>query len=126
MFLTHFNEDENAYEVEIPNNCMLHLRTDSEVHMDYIHTITSDRRFVSGFVIDALAAYENTGLTPDEIKELQGDTLKKLKESNEILRKNNDEYFREYNKLLNENRKLKCILRDWLNQEDLDTLLEDK
>lgn len=126
MFLTHFNEDENAYEVEIPNNCMLHLRTDSEVHMDYNHTITSDRRFVSGFVIDALAAYENTGLTPDEIKELQGDTLKKLKESNEILRKNNDEYFAAHNKLLKENRKLKSILRDWLNQEDLDMLLEDK
>lgn len=126
MFLTHFNTDENAYEVEIPNNCMLYLRTDSEVHMDYNHTITSDRRFVSGFVIDALAAYENTGLTPDEIKELQGDTLKKLKESNEILRKNNDEYFAAYNKLLKENRKLKSILRDWLNQEDLDTLLEDK
>lgn len=126
MFLTHFNEDENAYEVEIPNNCMLHLRTDSEVHMDYNHTITSDRRFVSGFVIDALAAYENTGLTPDEIKELQGDTLKKLKESNEILRKNNDEYFAAHNNLLKENRKLKSILRDWLNQEDLDMLLEDK
>lgn len=126
MFLTHFNEDENVYEVEIPNNCMLHLRTDSEVYMDYNHTITSDRRFVSGFVIDALAAYENTGLTPDEIKELQGDTLKKLKESNEILRKNNDEYFVAHNNLLKENRKLKSILRDWLNQEDLDTLLEDK
>lgn len=122
MFLTHFNKDKNTYEVEIPNNCMLYLWTDSEVRMDYNHTITSDRRFISGFVVDALAEYENTGLTPDEIKELQGDTLKKLKESNEILRKNNDEYFREYNKLLNENRKLKCILRDWLNQEDLDTL----
>ena len=122
MFLTHFNKDKNTYEVEIPNNCMLYLWTDSEVRMDYDHTITSDRRFISGFVVDALAEYENTGLTPDEIKELQGDTLKKLKESNEILRKNNDEYFREYNKLLNENRKLKCILRDWLNQEDLDTL----
>ena len=126
MFLTHFNKDKNTYEVEIPNNCMLYVWTDSEVRMDYNHTITSDRRFISGFVVDALAEYENTGLTPDEIKELQGDTLKKLKESNEILRKNNDEYFRKYNKLLNENRKLKCILRDWLNQEDLDTLLEDK
>ena len=122
MFLTHFNKDKNTYEVEIPNNCMLYVWKDSEVRMDYNHTITSDRRFISGFVVDALAEYENTGLTPDEIKELQGDTLKKLKESNEILRKNNDEYFRKYNKLLNENRKLKCILRDWLNQEDLDTL----
>ena len=126
MFLTHFNEDKKTYEVEISNNCMLYVWTDSEVRMDYNHTITSDRRFISGFVVDALAEYENTGLTPDEIKELQGDTLKKLKESNEILRKNNDKYFREYNKLLNENRKLKCILRDWLNQEDLDTLLGDK
>lgn len=122
MFLTHFNKNKNTYEVEIPNNCMLYLRTDSEVRMDYNHPITFDRHFVSGFVIDALAEYENTGLTPDEIKELQGDTLKKLKESNEILRKNNDEYFKAYKKLLNENRKLKCILRDWLNQEDLDTL----
>lgn len=126
MFLTHFNKDKNTYEVEIYNNCMLYVWTDSEVRMDDNRTITSDRHFISGFVVDALAEYENTGLTPDEIKELQGDTLKKLKESNEILRKNNDEYFREYNKLLNENRKLKCILRDWLNQEDLDTLLEDK
>lgn len=126
MFLTHFNEDENKYEVEITNNDMLYIRTDSEVRMDYNHPITFDRHFVSGFVIDALAEYENTGLTPDEIKELQGDTLKKLKESNEILRKNNDEYFKAYKKLLNENRKLKCILRDWLNQEDLDMLLEDK
>lgn len=126
MFLTHFNKDKNTYEVEISNNCMLYVWTDSEVRMDCNRTITYDRHFISGFVVDALAEYENTGLTPDEIKELQGDTLKKLKESNEILRKNNDEYFREYNKLLNENRKLKCILRDWLNQEDLDTLLEDK
>lgn len=126
MFLTHFNKDKKTYEVEISNNCMLYVWTDSEVRMDDNRTITSDRHFISGFVVDALAEYENTGLTPDEIKELQGDTLKKLKESNEILRKNNDEYFREYKKLLNENRKLKCILRDWLNQEDLDTLLEDK
>ena len=118
MFLTHFNIDKNTYEVEIPNNCMLYVWTDSEVRMDYNRAITYDRHFISGFVVDALAEYENTGLTPDEIKELQ--------ESNEILQKNNNEYFREYNKLLNENRKLKCILRDWLNQEDLDTLLEDK
>lgn len=126
MFLTHFNKDKNTYEVEISNNCMLYVWTDSEVRMDDNRTITSDRHFISGFVVDALAEYENTGLTPDEIKELQGDTLKKLKESNEILRKNNDEYFKAYKKLLNENRKLKCILRDWLNQEDLDMLLEDK
>ena len=126
MSLTYFNRDENTYEVEITNNYMLYIRTDSEVRMDYNHPVTFDRHFVSGFVIDALAEYENTGLTPDEIKELQGDTLKKLKESNEILRKNNDEYFKAYKKLLNENRKLKCILRDWLNQEDLDMLLEDK
>ena len=92
MFLTHFNKDKNTYEVEIPNNCMLYVWTDSEVRMDYNHPVTFDRHFVSGFVIDALAEYENTGLTPDAIKELQGDTLKKLKESNEILRKNNDEY----------------------------------
>ena len=79
MFLTHFNIDKNTYEVEIPNNCMLYVWTDSEVRMDYNHTITSDRRFISGFVVDALVEYENTGLTPDEIKELQGDTLKKTK-----------------------------------------------
>lgn len=126
MFLTHFNKDKNTYEVEIPNNCMLYVWTDSEVRMDCNHTTTYDRHFISGFVVDALAEYENTGLTPDEIKELQGDTLKKLKESNEILRKNNDEYFVAHNNLLKENRKLKSMLRDWLNQEDLDTLLEDK
>ena len=78
MFLTHFNKDKNTYEVEIPNNCMLYVWTDSEGRMDCNHTTTYDRHFISGFVVDALAEYENTGLTPDEIKELQGDTLKKL------------------------------------------------
>ena len=70
MFLTHFNEDKKTYEVEISNNCMLYVWTDSEVRMDYNRTITSDRHFISGFVVDALAEYENTGLTPDEIKNL--------------------------------------------------------
>ena len=74
--------------------------------------------FVSGFMINKLAAYENTGLNPDEIKELQGDVLRRLKESNKILRQNNDEYYVECQKLLDENHKLKSLLKVYLDAEE--------
>lgn len=114
MRLTYFNKDKNIYEVRIYGNEGLILRTDCEEDLDNGLIISPTRHFVSGFIVNALAEYENTGLSPSEIKELQGDTLKKLKDSNEILRRNNDEYYKEYQKLLDENTKLKSLLKTWL------------
>lgn len=115
MRLTYFNTDQETYEIPIYEGVHLNLRTEGEERLDNGIIVSSARHFVSGFIADALAEYENTGLTPSEIKELQGDTLKRLKESNKILRKNNDEYYVAYQKLLDENRKLKSLLKDWLD-----------
>ena len=114
MRLTYWNVDQKAYETRIYENDGLILRTDGEERLNNGVIVSSAKHFISGFMIDRLAEYENTGLTPDEIKELKGDTLKKLKESNEILRRNNDEYYIAYQKLLDENRKLKSLLKNWL------------
>lgn len=116
--ITFLNTDTHTYEVEIPYSDNFILRVDA--HEDHIGNVVTQhtRNFVSGFMINRLAAYENTGLEPDEIKELQGDILHKLKESNKILRQNNDEYCIAYQKLLDENQKLKSLLRDWLDKEN--------
>ena len=111
MRLTYWNEDQKIYEVRIYENNGLVLRTDGEERLNNGVIVPSAKHFVSGFMVDALAEYENTGLAPMEIKELQGDTLKKLKESNKILRQNNNEYYRKYQKLLDENKKLKSLLK---------------
>lgn len=114
MRLTYWNPDQETYEVRIYDGDGIILRTDGEERLNNGVIVSSARHFISGSMVDALAEYENTGLTPNEIKELQGDTLKKLKESNKILRQNNDEYYREYQKLLDENKKLKSLLKTWL------------
>lgn len=114
MRLTYWNPDQETYEVRVYENDGLIVRTDGEERLNNGVIVSSAKHFVSGFMVDALAEYENTGLTPNEIKELQGDTLKKLKESNKILRKNNDEYYIAYQKLLDENHKLKSLLKNWL------------
>lgn len=116
--ITSFHADTQTYEVEIPYSDNFILRVDA--HEDRIGNIITHhtRNFISGFMINRLAAYENTGLEPCEIKELQGDVLHKLKESNKILRQNNDEYCIAYQKLLDENRKLKSLMKDWLDKEE--------
>lgn len=114
MRLTYWNADNEVYEVRIYENDGIILRTDGEERLNNGLIVSSSRHFISGFMIDKLAEYENTGLTPSEVRELQGDTLKRLKESNKILRQNNDEYYREYQKLLDENKKLKSLLKTWL------------
>ena len=114
MRLTYWNTDKKNYEVRIYENDEIILRTDGEERLNNGVIVSPAKHFISGFMIDKLAEYENTGLTPDEIEELKGDALKNLKESNRILRKNNDEYYLAYQKLLDENRKLKFLLKDWL------------
>lgn len=115
MRLTYWNADQKTYETRIYENDGLITRTDGEERLNNGVIVSSAKHFISGFMVDRLAEYENTGLTPDEITELQGDTLKKLKESNKILRKNNDEYYVAYQKLLDENSKLKSLLKSWLD-----------
>lgn len=114
MRLTYWNADEKNYEARIYESNGIILRTDGEERLNNGVIVKTAKHFISGFMIDRLAEYENTGLTPDEVEELKGDTLKNLKKSNEILRKNNDEYYTAYQKLLDENRKLKSLLKDWL------------
>ena len=118
MFLTYFNQDTNVYEVKIPCDKSLNLRTECEEELINNKIIMFPKKyFVSGFVVDALAEYESTGLTPDEIKMLHG-SLEKLRESNKILRKNNDDYYVAYQKLLDENYKLKSLLKNCLDNEN--------
>lgn len=116
MRLTYWNANTQQYESSVYENHDLRIREEEVYHNNGL-LISPMKYFVSGFAIDALAAYENTGLTPNEIEELQGDTLKKLKEANNILKRKNTEYFIEYEKLLSENRKLKSLLKDLLNKE---------
>jgi FtsZ-binding cell division protein ZapB len=117
MFLTYFNQDTNVYEVKIPCDKLLCMRTECEELINDKIIMLPKKYFVSGFIVDALAEYESTGLTPDEIKILHG-TLEKLRESNKILRKNNDDYYVAYQKLLDENYKLKSLLKNWLDNEN--------
>lgn len=117
MFLTRFNRDNGVYEVEISDDRNICIRTEPEELINNSVIMQQTRHFLSGFVVDALARYENTGLTPEEIHELQGGTLKKLKESNKILRKNNDEYYSAYQKLLEENNSLKSLLKYYLDKD---------
>ena len=117
MFLTRFNREEGIYEVGISDCNNICIRTEPEELINDHIIVQSTRHFLSGFVVDALARYENTGLTPEEIHELQGDTLKKLKESNKILRENNDKYYLEYQKLLDENNNLKSLLKYYLDKD---------
>lgn len=118
--ITFFNIDENKYEVAIPYNSNIYLRTESEEkHISPGIATSYAKHFISGFMIDKLALYENSGLTPDEVEELQGDILHNLKQSNETLRQNNDKYYVEYQKLLDENRKLKSLLKIYLDEEQL-------
>lgn len=117
MFLTRFNREERVYEVAISDYNNICIRTEPEELINNNIIVQPPRHFLSGFVVDALARYENTGLTPEEIHELQGDTLKKLKESNKILRENNDKYYSEYQKLLDENNNLKSLLKYYLDKD---------
>lgn len=80
-----FNSDTHAYEVLIDESTILSLRIDHEERLQNGIIVTPERHVVSGTVVDALAKYENTDLTPNEIKELS-DTLKELKGYNRILK----------------------------------------
>lgn len=117
MSLTYFNTDRKEYEVMLPKNGSLNIRSEGAKRLSNGLVVTSERHYVSGFIVDALAKYENTGLAPHEIAELEMVTLKNLKSANEMLCKERDKYYKANQNLLDENRKLRSLLRGYLNSE---------
>lgn len=107
MRLTEYNYNREYYEIPVTESNVM-WRTDCRKGINY---------FVFGEIIDRLAEYENTELTPQEIENMK-QTNKKQSESNRIQKENLDEYFIEYQKLLDENYHLKELLKNYLEQEN--------
>ena len=117
---TEWNDDWHGYVVRLCENETLNFYTDTTEERvgDFGHIITrSIDKYIGGDIIELLAEYENTGLTPEEIRKLKYIDIKNLQASNEMLRKNNDEYYVAYQKLLDENRLLKKLLKNTLEKE---------
>lgn len=119
MRRTQWNDDLNGYAVRLCENETLNLYEDKVEAISNLgqKIIRSVDKYIGGNIIELLAEYEDTGLTPEEIRELKYIDLKKLQESNRILRENNDEYFKSYQKLFDENYLLKKLLKDLLAKE---------
>lgn len=119
MRRTQWNDDLNGYAVRLCENETLDLYEDKVEAISILgqKIIRNVDKYIGGNIIELLAEYENTGLTPEEIRELKYTDLKKLQESNRILRENNDEYFKSYQKLFDENYLLKKLLKDLLEKE---------
>ena len=116
---TVYNDELKGYYALIGSNEVVNFYADTETYQphDFAPIVTkSVNHYIGGNIIDLLAEYEDTGLTPEEIMELKYVDLKKLQESNAILRKNNDEYFVKYQKLLDENHLLKKLLKNTLEE----------
>lgn len=107
----------NRYYALVCENDELICYVDKDERRQGNVVINNPTRYIGGSVIDLLAEYEDTGLSPEEIKKLKYTDFKKLQESNAILRKNNDEYVKAYQKLLDENNLLKKLLKDLLEKE---------
>lgn len=71
MSLTFWNPYQRAYEVQIYKNNGVIVRTEEEELLENGLIVPSSKYFVSGFVVDTLAEYENTGLTPQEIEQMK-------------------------------------------------------
>lgn len=71
MSLTFWNPYQRAYEVQIYKTNGVIVRTEEEELLENGLIVPSSKYFVSGFVVDALAEYENTGLTPQEIEQMK-------------------------------------------------------
>lgn len=120
MRRTMWNDTLEGYAVMLCENETLNFYADRiEEHIgDFGPIVTrSINKYVGGNIIELLAEYENTGLSPEEINKLKYIDIKKLQESNETLRKMHDKYFTKYQKLLDENRLLKKLLKNTLEEE---------
>lgn len=117
---TEWNEDLHGYAVRLCENETLNFYEDiveNHAGNDGPIITRSTNRYIGGNIIELLAEYEDTGLTPEEIKRLKYIDMKKLQVSNDMLRKNNDEYFAACQKLLDENHLLKKLLKNALEKE---------
>ena len=117
---TEWNDDWNGYVVRLYENETLNFYTDTteERAGNFGPIITrSIDKYVGGNIIELLAKYEDTDLTPEEINRLKYKDIKNLQASNDMLRKNNDEYRIAYQKLLDENKLLKQLLKNELEKE---------
>ncbi len=117
MRKTEWNDNLNGYVVRLYENETINFYEDTVEETMGRKIIRSVAKYIGGNIIELLAEYEDTGLTPEEIRQLKYIDFKKLQESNAILRKNNDEYYVRYQKLLDENHILKKLLKDLLEKE---------
>lgn len=124
MPITYYNANRGVYEVELESGCreVCILNYDEFYEKDNFCSekikFRKPKTVLSGFVVDALAKYENTGLTPEEIRELQI-SEKNVGLYNKMLRKDNDDCRAKYQKLLDENNNLKALLRNYLNSIEM-------
>lgn len=117
---TYWNDELKGYYVLIGKNETLNYYADKETYQPhpYESVVTASvNHYIGGNIIDLLAEYEDTGLTPEEIKRMKYEDIKKLQASNDMLRQNNDEYYVAYQKLLDENQLLKKLLKTTLEKE---------
>lgn len=117
---TFWNDELNGYYALIGDNGKLSYYADKETYQPHPYgplVTASVNHYIGGNIIDLLAEYEDTGLTPEEIKRMKYEDIKKLQASNDMLRKNNDEYYVAYQKLLDENKLLKQLLKTTLEKE---------
>lgn len=119
MRRTMWNDDLKGYAIMLEENEVLNFYEDKieQRFGDFGPTIIKNsNKYIGGNIIELLAEYEDTGLTPDEINQLKYVDIKNLKAANDRLLENNNEYFREYQKLLDENDHLKALLRRYLDE----------
>ena len=117
---TYWNDELKGYYALIGENETLNYYADKETYQQHPYepvVTASVNHYIGGNIIDLLAEYENTGLTPEEIQRLKYTDIKNLQASNNMLRKNNDEYYTAYQKLLDENNLLKQLLKTTLEKE---------
>ena len=117
MRRTMWLDEFNRYYARVYENDELICYTDTDERRQGNIVIQTPTRYIGGSAIDLLAEYEDTGLTPEEINQLKYVDIKNLKAANDRLLENNNEYFREYQKLLDENDHLKALLRRYLDED---------
>ena len=87
MRKTEWNDNLNGYVVRLYENETINFYEDTVEETMGRKIIRSVAKYIGGNIIELLAEYEDTGLTPEEIRQLKYIDFKKLQESNAILRK---------------------------------------
>ena len=120
MRRTMWNDKLNGHAVMLCENETLNFYVEPEdERFGCVGPLVTTRvnKYVGGSIIELLAKYEDTGLSPEEINELQYRDIKKLQEQNKTLSKMHDKYFTKCQKLRDENMLLKQLLKNALEEE---------